>query len=106
MVPLARVITCDLIHHRTSGLMSCVRVRTVCSHHIGSAIAHCHHLGVAHRDIKLENVVLRGTCVMDGLLLIDFGLAEDIAFASSRHDVGTHTVIVRPPLQMVMFSVR
>jgi len=60
-----------------------------CVHQIGSAVAHCHHLGVVHRDIKLDNVVLRGTCVMDGLLLIDFGLAEDIAFTSSDPHAGT-----------------
>ena len=40
------------------------------------AISHCHRRGIYHRDIKLENFVLRGQGLESGLLLIDFGLAR------------------------------
>jgi len=40
------------------------------------AIAYCHALGVAHRDIKLENVLLNDAGVVK---LIDFGLSHQYA---------------------------
>lgn len=56
---------------------------------VSSALAHCHHLGIAHRDVKLENVVLRGKCVTDGVMLIDFGLAENSDSPSRALHAGT-----------------
>jgi len=60
-----------------------------CCHHIGSAIAHCHHRGIVHRDIKLENIALQGTSINHGLRLIDFGLAEDTSIPSAAISAGT-----------------
>jgi len=43
---------------------------------VASAIAHCHSRGLAHRDIKQENVVVG----LDGITakLVDFGTAEEL----------------------------
>uniref|UniRef100_A0A0K0FWW7 Serine/threonine-protein kinase kin-29 (inferred by orthology to a C. elegans protein) n=1 Tax=Strongyloides venezuelensis TaxID=75913 RepID=A0A0K0FWW7_STRVS len=38
-----------------------------------AAVAHCHLIGIAHRDIKLENIMVDGT---NTLRLIDFGLSS------------------------------
>ena len=40
-----------------------------------NAFAHCHHLGIVHRDIKMENLMLRGRTIDEGVLVVDFGLA-------------------------------
>ena len=39
------------------------------------AIAHCHHLGIAHRDIKLQNILLESSTKDAQVKLIDFGNA-------------------------------
>lgn len=69
-----------------------------------SALAHCHRIGVAHRDVKLENIML---CNDDpeALKLVDFGLAvwlpsSDMRFAD---DSGTKSykapeIFCKPPL--------
>ena len=45
-----------------------------------SGTAHCHTHGVAHRDIKLENVLLNEQGVVK---LIDFGLSHQYTMDSS-----------------------
>jgi len=42
-------------------------------------VAHCHKLGVAHRDLKLENVLLNDAGV---LKVIDFGLSHQYAVSA------------------------
>lgn len=39
---------------------------------ITSALLYCHQLGIVHRDIKMENIILYGA---DGIKLVDFGFA-------------------------------
>lgn len=65
---------------------------------ITSAVAHCHSLGIAHRDLKLENVLLEsparsGTEALPTLKLIDFGLSRSFrpgaATTSMISTVGT-----------------
>ncbi|SAM03453.1 hypothetical protein [Absidia glauca] len=41
-------------------------------HQVAAAVAHLHHLGIVHRDIKDTNILLNDT---DDVLLIDFGSA-------------------------------
>lgn len=44
-------------------------------HQILCAVAHCHQMGIIHRDLKLENVMF-STLESDKLRLIDFGLSR------------------------------
>ena len=46
-----------------------------------SAVAHCHGRGVAHRDIKLDNILMAGS---GDLRLCDLGLAARTAFGASE----------------------
>ena len=39
-----------------------------------NAVAHCHQHGIAHRDIKMENILLDET--KQNIKLIDFGFAK------------------------------
>lgn len=47
--------------------------------HLASALAHCHSQGIAHRDIKLENIFVRGGLAKLG----DFGSIVQVSRASS-----------------------
>ena len=69
-----------------------------------SAINHCHHSGICHRDIKAENIML-ATRQPDSIIkIIDFGLAKvledcsddlDLLDANFESKVGTPSYI--PP---------
>merc|ERR1712096_287849 len=48
-----------------------------CMKQMISAVAYCHKMGVAHRDLKLENFMFDGPNKGEGpLKLIDFGLSK------------------------------
>ena len=39
------------------------------------ALAHLHQLGIMHRDIKLDNIMLKNEDDIESLVLIDYGYA-------------------------------
>ena len=49
-----------------------------------SAIAHCHEIGIVHRDLKLENFVFESNDSEAGMKLIDFGLSKKFSAARRR----------------------
>ncbi|KAI9190168.1 hypothetical protein H9P43_001601 [Blastocladiella emersonii ATCC 22665] len=51
-----------------------------------SAVAYCHGLGICHRDIKLENILIDDR---DQIQLIDFGLAAPISDQPLTQHVGS-----------------
>jgi serine/threonine protein kinase len=59
-------------------------------HEVGCAIKFCHQRNVVHRDIKLENIVLKEKGKINrGLVIIDFGLAGDLQKRKEKHFEGT-----------------
>ena len=56
---------------------------------VASALAHAHDRGVAHRDIKPDNVMLAGGSAM----VTDFGVAKALSVAQRVHDVGEAGVL-------------
>ena len=45
-------------------------------HHLLSALAYLHSKSIAHRDIKLENILMVDAEADGEILLIDFGLSS------------------------------
>ncbi len=54
-----------------------------------TAVAHLHELGIAHRDLKLENFMLESKRTDAPLKLIDFGLSKRVRDGPARGQVGT-----------------
>jgi serine/threonine protein kinase/Ca2+-binding EF-hand superfamily protein len=52
-----------------------------------SAVAYCHRMGIAHRDLKLENFLLSSRSPDARLKLIDFGLSNRYAMGASNLDM-------------------
>jgi Ca2+-binding EF-hand superfamily protein len=71
---------CIIMEHCSGGDLSQRRFETendVCSvvFQLAEAVAHCHHLGIVHRDLKMENIMF--VCKdSDSIRLIDFGLSK------------------------------
>jgi len=53
------------------------------------AIAHMHKHNVVHRDIKLENLLLKTAGDLTNIKVTDFGLSKDIGLSDARSAVGT-----------------
>lgn len=51
------------------------RARSI-AHQIASALYYLHSYGIAHRDIKLENILMSETSDDSELKLVDFGLSK------------------------------
>lgn len=71
---------CIIMEHCTGGDLSQRRFETendVCSvvFQLAEAVAHCHHLGIVHRDLKMENIMFASK-ESDSIRLIDFGLSK------------------------------
>lgn len=57
---------------------------------VAQAVKYCHQKNVVHRDIKLENILLKERGNIDkGLKLIDFGIAGKTQFDLEQHKAGT-----------------
>ncbi|KAA0152296.1 hypothetical protein FNF28_07048 [Cafeteria roenbergensis] len=52
-----------------------------------SAVAYCHRMGIAHRDLKLENFLLSSRDHDARVVLIDFGLSNRYAAGSGEHEL-------------------
>jgi len=71
---------CIIMEHCSGGDLSQRRFETendVCSvvFQLAEAVAHCHHLGIVHRDLKMENIMFASKD-SDSIRLIDFGLSK------------------------------
>jgi len=71
---------CIIMEHCSGGDLSQRRFETendVCSvvFQLAEAVAHCHHLGIVHRDLKMENIMFASKD-SDSICLIDFGLSK------------------------------
>ena len=58
----------------------------ICFRQILQAMAYCHGRGVAHRDMKLENLIL--TAGQD-CKVCDFGLAKNVSTDAAKTIIGT-----------------
>jgi serine/threonine protein kinase len=57
---------------------------------VGNALNYCHQRRIVHRDIKLENIMLRHRGdIGNGLVIIDFGIAGRLQNTNEKHHEGT-----------------
>lgn len=61
---------------------------------IVSAIRYCHSQLIAHRDLKLENVMLTSD---DNVKIIDFGLSTHLNLSGKRHNTWCGSIMYLPP---------
>ena len=71
---------CIIMDHCSGGDLSqrrFVSENDVCSvvFQLAEAVAHCHHNGIVHRDLKMENIMFVSKD-SDSIRLIDFGLSK------------------------------
>ena len=70
---------------------------------IATAVKHLHENGIAHRDLKIENIMFTSPA-SDELKLGDFGLAKDLGRSDSNTPVGTLHYMVSFPSTPLLSS--
>ena len=73
------------------------------------ALSYLHKMGVIHRDIKLDNILLKKKRGGEGevdIRLIDFGLSKEIKVKrlKDREKIGTHTYMAPEVIEGVYSS--
>ena len=63
---------------------------------VADALSYAHELGVVHRDIKPDNVMLSGRHA----LVMDFGVAKALSAATGRHAITTAGIALGTPAYM------
>ncbi len=63
---------------------------------VADALAHAHQMGVVHRDVKPDNIMMSGRHA----LVTDFGVAKAISEATGRNTITTLGVAVGTPTYM------
>ena len=61
----------------TKNKKSRVRDMTIVTRQIFQCLSKCHEMGIIHRDIKLDNIMLK-SCEPLEIRIIDWGLARDV----------------------------
>ena len=75
------------------------RARTI-SHQITNALFYLHSYGIAHRDIKLENILMTKASDDSQVKLIDFGLSKILGPGESSQDPYGTLAYVAPEVLM------
>lgn len=62
-----------------------------------SALVYCHKIGVIHRDIKLQNIMLSKEGDLNSLKLIDFGLSAQTHYNKAKMSQAMGTAMYLAP---------
>ncbi len=87
-----------LAEHLAAGPLPTDRVLDI-AHQMAQALAHAHELGIVHRDVKPQNVMLTGS---GAVKILDFGLAKsEHPGSSARDEIAIGTIGYMAPEQLL-----